>query len=203
MDAMVRPSTLTGGAVNGRLRNLPQDSFSNVSVYLGGMPRTAIVVPGHGTYEPVGYRISSRCRRLVATAERLALRLDPTAVVFTGWSPLGGPSEAEQMRDAWRGPDVELVVEPTATVTAENAARTLPLLLDRGIERAIVLCAPFHYPRTRYFFRRLYAARGIEARIRTVPVARSPRALAWELAALPLARRQLRRALAELERAPR
>jgi len=165
------------------------------------MPRTAIVVPGHGTYEPAGYRISSRCRRLVATAESLALRLDPTVVVFTGWSPLGGPSEAEQMRDAWRGPTVELVVEPTATVTAENAARTLPLLLDRGIERAIVLCAPFHYARARYFFQRLYAARGIEARVRTVPGARSPRALVWELAALPLARGQLRRALAELERA--
>jgi DUF218 domain-containing protein len=198
MEAMVEPSALTGGAVNGRLRNLPRDSFSNVSVYLGAMPRTAIVVPGHGTHVPTGYRISSRCRRLVAAAESLALRLEPAAVVFTGWSPLGGPSEAEQMRDAWRGPNVELVVEPTATVTA---ARTLPLLLDRGIERAIVVCAPFHYVRTRYFFRRLYAARGIETHVRTVPVAPSPRALAWELAALPWARRQLRRALAELERA--
>lgn len=200
MDAMAEPSALTGGAVNGRLRNLPRDSFPNVSVYLGGVPRTAIVVPGHGTYDRAGYRISSRCRRLVAAAEGLAVRLDPAAVVFSGWSPLGGPSEAEQMRDAWRGPGVELVVEPTATVTAENAARTLPLLLDRGIELAVVVCAPFHYARTRYFFQRLYTARGIETQVRTVPVARSPRALAWELAALPWARAQLRRALAELER---
>ena len=34
------------------------------------------------------------------------------------------------MKAAWRGPDVELVVEPTAAVTAQNAARTLPLLLE-------------------------------------------------------------------------
>ena len=39
------------------------------------------------------------------------------------------------MRDAWRGPAVELVVEPSASVTAENAARTLPLLVSRGVER--------------------------------------------------------------------
>ena len=36
------------------------------------------------------------------------------------------------MRAAWQGPAVELVVEPTASITAENAARTLPLLLERG-----------------------------------------------------------------------
>ena len=167
------------------------------------MPPTAIVVPGHGSYDAAAYRISARCRRLVTAAEELAQRLAPRAVVFSGWSPLGGPSEAEQMRDAWRGPPVELVVEPTATVTAENAARTLPLLLDRGIERAIVVCAPFHYVRTRYFFRRLYASRGIEARVRPVPVAPSPRALVWELAALPIARAQLRRAFAELDHAPK
>ena len=39
------------------------------------------------------------------------------------------------MRDAWRGPAVELVVEPTARHTAENAARTLPLLLERDVGR--------------------------------------------------------------------
>ena len=107
------------------------------------------------------------------------------------------------MREAWRGPDVELVVEPTATVTVENAVRTVPLLLERGIELAVVVCAPFHYARTRYFFRKVYGARGIEARVRVAPVAPSSRALAWELAALPLARRQLRQALDELERSAR
>jgi len=167
------------------------------------MARTAIVVPGQGAFDGADYRISTRCRRLVVAAERLAERLRPSAVVFTGWSPTGGPSEAEQMRDAWRGPDVELVVEPTARVTAENAARTLPLLLDREVELADIVCAPFHYLRVRYFFHSLYASRSVKARLRMVPERPSSRALVWELAALPVARAQLRHALHELERCDR
>ena len=204
MDAtVVTPSALHGEAVNGRLRNLRDDSFPNlpepVNVYGEDVPRTAIIVPGHGGWADNDYRISTRCRRLVRAAEELAERRTPRAVVFSGWSPLGAASEAEQMRDAWRGPKVELIVEPTATVTAENAARTLPLLLDRGVDLAYVVCAPFHYLRTRYFFQKLYATRGIDVTVRTVPVAPSVRALAWELAALPLARAQLRRVSAELD----
>src|SRR5918912_1250807 len=127
--------------------------------------RTAIVVPGNGRSSADGvYRITEPCRRVVAEAERLARRLSADAVVFSGWSPTGGSSEAEQMRDAWRGPRVELVVEPTASLTSLNAARTVPLLVERGIERAVVVCTPLHLPRTRFFFRRLYALAGIETR---------------------------------------
>ena len=38
----------------------------------------------------------------------------PTSSCSAAGRSTGGPSEAEQMRDAWSGPDVELVVEPTA-----------------------------------------------------------------------------------------
>ncbi|HVM57576.1 MAG TPA: YdcF family protein [Gaiellaceae bacterium] len=163
--------------------------------------RTAIVVPGHGAVGRDGvYRISRRCLRLVAEAERIARELSPAAVVFSGWSPAGGRSEAEQMRDAWRGPDVELVTEATARFTAENAARTLPLLLDRGVGRAVVVCTPSHLTRARFFFGRLYAAHGVATRFRLAPVLPSPAAIAWELVALPACGRQLRAAYAELER---
>jgi uncharacterized SAM-binding protein YcdF (DUF218 family) len=168
---------------------------------MGSSPTTAIVIPGNGAFDPDGaYRITARCRRLVAEAERLAARFAPRAVVFSGWAPDGSRSEAEQMRETWRGPDVELVVEPTATITAENAARTLPLLRERGIERALVVCTPLHLYRARYFFRRLYAAHGIEARFRTAPVAPTLHMLAWELAAHTARARQLRAAEAELRR---
>ena len=120
-------------------------------------------------------------------------------MIFSGWAPDGSVSEAEQMREAWRGPELELVVEPTATITAENAARTLPLLRERGIERALVVCTPLHLYRARYFFRRLYAANGIEARFRAAPVAPTLHALAWELVALTARSRQLHAAEAELE----
>jgi uncharacterized SAM-binding protein YcdF (DUF218 family) len=163
--------------------------------------RDAIVVPGHAVVGRDGaYRITRRCLELVAEAERLAAALAPEAVVLSGWSPRGGPTEAEQMRDAWRGPAVELVLETTARTTAENASRTLPLLLERGIERAVVVCALPHLPRARFLFRRLYGAAGIAASFAAVGSLRRPRAIVWELAALPLTPLQLRAARAELGR---
>lgn len=163
--------------------------------------RTAIVVPGHGWPDLSGrHRISSRCLRLVSEAEQLVSSADADVVVFSGWSPTGGPSEAEQMRDAWRGPPIELVVEPTATSTAENAARTLPLLLDRGIASAVVVCAPPHLLRTRLFFRRLYRGSGVEVRFRVARLVPTARAVAWELLALPFLPLQLHAARAELAR---
>ena len=104
------------------------------------------------------------------------------------------------MRTAWRGPDVELVTEATASVTAQNASRTLPLLLERGIERALVICAPLHLYRARFFFSRLYGPRGVETIFRRAPVAPRPRAALWELGAAAVCRRQLRAAEAELLR---
>jgi uncharacterized SAM-binding protein YcdF (DUF218 family) len=104
------------------------------------------------------------------------------------------------MRDAWRGPDVELVLEPTARTTAENASRTLPLLLARGIDRAVIVCAPPHLLRTRYFFRRLYGPRRVSTRFRVLRTVPPLGAIAWELAALPLSPWQLRAARSELER---
>jgi uncharacterized SAM-binding protein YcdF (DUF218 family) len=155
--------------------------------------QSALVVPGHGAYGPGGqYLISSRCRRLVAEAERLAEHVEPVAAVFSGWSPAEGLSEAEQMRDAWDGPSVELVVEPTARTTAENAARTLPLLLERGVERAAIVCAPAHLYRVRFFFRQIYGAAGIETDFHLARIVPTPHAVAWELVAFALRRRHLR-----------
>jgi len=154
----------------------------------------ALVVPGHSRRR----RISATCRRLVVEAEHLAELLRPDIVVFSGWSPGGGVSEAEQMRALWRGPDLELVVEPTAATTAQNAVRTLPLLLERGVERVVIVCAPLHRYRASWFFRRLYEGHGIETSFHTARIAPTPFALAWELGALSVRSRQLRAAQAEL-----
>jgi len=163
--------------------------------------RTAIVVLGHGRVEHDGvHRVSSRCLRLVREAELLVSSGAAGVVVFTGGSPTGGLSEAEQMRDAWGGPPAELVVETTARNTAENAARMLPLLRERGVSRAIVVCAPTHLFRTRLFFRRLYRGSGVALAFRTAPLAPTMRSIGWELGALPLLPVQLRAARAELAR---
>lgn len=163
------------------------------------MESLAIVVLGSSrSHREGGYRISRACRRVVARAEELAARLDPAVVVFSGWSPDGGKPEAEQMRELWRGPEVELVVEPTASSTAQNAARTLPLLRTLGVERALVVCTPLHLYRASWFFRRLYGDAGVATAFHAAPVAPTPSALAWELGALSVRMRQLRAARAEL-----
>jgi len=152
--------------------------------------RTAVVVPGHHGPE--------RLADLVRAAERIADDTIVDVVVFTGWARRGGLTEAEQMHAGWRGPEVELVLEPTASSTAENATRTLPLLLERSVKRALVVCAPLHRYRTRFFFTRLYGVYGIEVELRVARTRRSVGALLWEVGAATACRRQLRAAKAEL-----
>jgi len=166
------------------------------------MTPPAIVVLGSSMSVRDGtYRISRSCRRLVAEAERAAARLGARIVVFSGWSPDDGLSEAAQMRALWRGPDAELVVEETASTTAENAARTLPLLLERGVTHAVVVCTPLHLLRARWIFRTVFGRHGVAVEFHTARVAPTPGAVVWELGALTAVGRQVRAAQSELERA--
>ena len=160
----------------------------------------ALVVPGHGDLLSDGaYRLTARCDQLLRHAAELAARRRPRAVVFTGWSPYGGESEAAQMLAAWPGRrDVELLAEETAATTAQNAARTLPLLLERGVSEATIICTPLHRLRVAYFFRAIYGRFGIACRFSSAECGFSAAALAWEAVALSVARRQKREALAEL-----
>ena len=165
------------------------------------MKSPAFVVLGSSRRDRDGaYRITRACRRVVARAAQLATGLEPQVVVFSGWAPNGGASEAEQMKKVWDGPEVELVLEPTASTTAENAARTLPLLLDHQIEHAVVICAPPHVYRARWFFRRLYAEHGIRTSFEAPRLVPTPSAVIWELGALTVRSRQLRAVEEELER---
>jgi uncharacterized SAM-binding protein YcdF (DUF218 family) len=168
---------------------------SNGGTYPDAMKAPAVVV--------LGTSIARAHGRLVAEAERAARRHGAEVVVFTGWSSGGtGPSEAARMRTLWRGPDgVELVVEETASTTAENAARTLPLLVERGATAAIVISTPLHLLRARLIFRSVFGARGISVRVRAARVAPTPGALLWELGAFTVVGRQVRAARSEHERA--
>ena len=156
-----------------------------------------IVVPGHSRRGA----LSARCRRLLAHAAELAEARAPAVVVFSGWARPGrAASEAEQMLAAWPGRrDVELVVETTAATTAQNASRSLPLLLSRGVSEATIVCATAHAPRVRYFFGSVYARSGMRVHVSAVPMLPTPLSVGWELAAVAVRRRQLYAALAELE----
>jgi uncharacterized SAM-binding protein YcdF (DUF218 family) len=138
----------------------------------------AIVVPGTS--------LARTRERLVRTAERLVVRVHAELVVFSG---LG---EAEHMRGLWQGPPVELVTEMTATSTVENAARTAPLLVERGVHEAVVVAAPVHLARAGWIFRRVYARHGIQVRLQAARVPPTPGAVVWELVAATVARRQVK-----------
>jgi hypothetical protein len=89
-----------------------------------------IVVLGYHEIGDDGHHgISAICRAAVRRAEALAEKEPPRAVIFTGWSSSGGPPEAEQMAQEWRGRrDIALIREPQAVNTAENAVRSLELV---------------------------------------------------------------------------
>ena len=85
-------------------------------------------------------------------------------------------------------------------MTAQNAARTLPLLVERGVTTAVVVCAPLHLYRTRFFFAAVYGGHAIETQFHVARVPPSASALLRELVAMPVRRRHLRSAKAELAR---
>lgn len=159
-----------------------------------------IVIPGSGRLEADGsYRIGARALDCVRTAARLAERRRPRLVVFSGWSPVRGPTEAEQMRAAWDGPDdIDLVLETSATITAENMSRSLPHVLERGVREVTIVCGALHLPRVRYHFGGVYPRHGIHCSYTLTRQMPTPATLAWEAAAFTLMRRQRRAAIAEI-----
>lgn len=117
------------------------------------------------------------------------------AVVLTGYGRRPGTvSEAELMRQAWRGPATRIICEPNARITAENAAHVADLVRELGAREVVVVTSWWHRLRARVLFRVLL--RGTSARLRVVSTGRpwSPLLVARELAALALLPVQLRRA---------
>jgi uncharacterized SAM-binding protein YcdF (DUF218 family) len=130
----------------------------------------------------------------VRRAERLASDVTVAVVVCSGFAREGGEPEGRLMRDAWDGPPVEVVAETHARDTVDNAALSLPLLRERGIERVVVVCAASHAPRVRLLLPGFFARHGMSTRV--VPVWRPfpLRRVVWEVKALrwvPSFRRRL------------
>ena len=107
------------------------------------------------------------------------------------------------MAAEWKGRrDVDLIREPRAANTAENAVRSLQLLetIEGGSE-VIAVCSISHYPRVRFFFDRLYKRHGYSVGYRYVasPIP-SPRLILAELSSITRMARDRRRALRLLNR---
>jgi hypothetical protein len=170
----------------------------------GRVPERVIVVLGYHEIGDDGtHGLSPICRAALRRAEALADAEPPAAVIFTGWSSRGGPSEADQMVEEWRGRrDVPLLREPYASNTAENAVRSLALVRELpGASEVVLVCSIRHFPRARFFFQRLYRGHGLVPRYRYVLRPFPSPALVWhELSSITRMARDRRRALQLLDR---
>jgi hypothetical protein len=159
--------------------------------------RVIVVLGYHEIGDDGSHGLSPICRAAVRRAEALAEAEPPRAVIFTGWSSRGGPSEADLMAEQWRGRrDIPLLREPHASNTAENAVRSLALVQTlEGASEVVLVCSIRHFPRVRFLFRRLYRGHGLATRYRYVVRPFPSPALLWhEVASITRMARDRRRA---------
>ena len=159
----------------------------------------ALVVLGHR--EPgisPEHRISHESRVRLRPARELAERAPVRAVVLTGYTATGGLSEAEQMKTAWNDHDAPALLEVAGRDTAENASRSLPILLALGDVRHVTVVSSAWHLRVPFFFAP-YRRFGLRVTYR-VSFAHGawPRMLTNELRAFPRAPAQRRAAVSAI-----
>lgn len=162
-----------------------------------------IVVLGHRDLGvSADHRISAESRARLRHALRLARRGGARAVVLTGYTSTGGLSEAEQMKGAWDESVAPALLEVAGRDTAENASRTLPILLALGeAPRVTVVSSPWHLRVPWYFAP--YAGYGFDVTYRpSAPHGRWGRMLAEELRDMRRARPRRHAAMAAMHPPP-
>lgn len=98
------------------------------------------------------HRISAESRARLRHAVALARRAPPRAVVLTGYTSTGGLSEAEQMKATWPEDAAPALLEVAGRDTAENASRSLPIVLALGEARHVVVVSSAWHVRVPFFF---------------------------------------------------
>jgi uncharacterized SAM-binding protein YcdF (DUF218 family) len=134
------------------------------------------------------------CAARLRHAEWLAGEGD--TVLLSGWARhTNGTGEAELMREAWEGPEVELVSDATARNTRENALGVAKAARELGADEVVVVTSGWHAPRARRLVRAALPGVSVES---SSPPGRRPVSLVAReavcLAALPyhLARVRIR-----------
>src|SRR4051794_38722084 len=144
------------------------------------------------------HRISFESRARLRHARRLARRDPYRAAILTGYTSTGGLSEAEQMKSAWDEHAAPALLEVAGRNTAENATRSLPIVLALGDVRRVVVVTSAWHVRTPWFFAP-YRRYGLEVALRVSIVNGSwPRMLAHELRHARQAPAQRSAAMAEM-----
>jgi uncharacterized SAM-binding protein YcdF (DUF218 family) len=98
------------------------------------------------------HRISAESRARLRRALDIARRTPVRAAVLTGYTSTGGLSEAEQMKTTWDEHVAPALLEVAGRNTAENASRSLPLLLALGDARQITVVSSAWHIRVPWFF---------------------------------------------------
>jgi glucosamine-6-phosphate deaminase len=98
------------------------------------------------------HQISAQSRARLRRARRLAERSPVRAVVLTGYTTTGGLSEAEQMKSAWNEGAAPALLEVAGRNTAENASRSLPIVLALGEARRVIVVSSAWHVRVPWFF---------------------------------------------------
>jgi uncharacterized SAM-binding protein YcdF (DUF218 family) len=127
--------------------------------------------------------IHAICARRLAHAETLADGAD--LVVLSG--------EAELMREAWRGPDVDLEFDPRARNTAGNAVGVAAAARTLGATEVVLVTSRWHAPRAAFLLRAALRGSGISVTTSSTPGLPGPRLFVRELACFVLAPFQARR----------
>lgn len=125
------------------------------------------------------------CAERLAHAQSLAAHAK--AVV------LSGTPEAELMRAAWAGPDVELICEPDSRSTAQNARNVAAAARTLGAEELVVVTSQWHRTRVRLLLAAALRGSGIRLTVEAPAGRRPPLLLARELVCLALLPFQLTR----------
>lgn len=158
--------------------------------------RVAIVLGHREPGVSAEHRISEHSHVRLRRAEALCFQEDVRAVVLTGYTHTGGLSEAEQMQRTWEIDDVPTLLEVAGRDTAENASRSLPIVLAMGGVRRVVVVTSLWHVRAPFFFAP-YRRHGLAVELRPArPLRGWGHLLAHELRQAPLAPRYRRAAFA-------
>ena len=143
------------------------------------------------------HRISHESLGRLHRAEWVARQRPTLAALLTGYTSTGGLSEAEQMRAAWSVADVPRLLEVAGRDTAENASRSLPLVLALGDARRVTVVTSAWHIRAPYHFR-AWRDYGLEVGFSFDWRGDWRRMIAHELRALRTMRAERRRALGDM-----
>jgi glucosamine-6-phosphate deaminase len=173
-----------------------RDAARDLPPHRGG--HHVCVVLGHR--EPsisAEHRISHESLGRLHRAEWIARRRPTLAAVLTGYTSTGGLSEAEQMRAAWGVADVPPLLEVAGRDTAENATRSLPLVLALGDARHVTVVTSAWHLRAPYHFR-AWRGYGLDVDFAFDWRGDWRRMIAHELRGMRTMRTERRRALADM-----